>query len=213
MSSSVPGRFGPKLKGRRISFLPASLRRSRIRSTGTPWTWPEDPVIRGDAVALEPVTEENKHEWWDTWTPDVLDVMGVDQEAHDQAGRSVGYAGASGQLDGFAAIRALDGDGRLCKVVGGVGAVGVDDSTVELGLWLIPQHRGWGAGADALGIAIDHWQRHGFAVAIFTGVANEPMISVAKKLGLLRIGAVERKMPNGRVVAGVEFRTDDGTVD
>lgn len=213
MSSPVPGRFGPKLKGRRISLLPASLRRSRIRSTGTPWTWPEIPVVRGKAVALEPVTDHNKHEWWDTWTPDVLEAMGVDQEAHDEAGRSIGSAGVTKQLDGFAAIRALDSDGKLCKVVGGVGAVGVDDSTVELGLWLIPQHRGWGAGSDTLRIAIDHWQRQGFSAVIFTDVANEPMISVAKKLGLQRIGAVARTMPNGSVVHGVEFGSGPAALD
>ncbi len=178
-----------------------------------PWTWPADPVLRGEAVALEPVNEENKIEWWDTWTPDVLHVMGVNQEAHDQAGRSVGQNGSSAQLDGFAAIRALDNEGRLCKVVGGVGAVRVDESTVELGLWLIPHHRGWGAGLDTLRTAVAHWQSDGFDVVIFTDVSNEPMISVAKKLGLVRIGSIERKLPNGRTVNGVEFRSVASTTD
>lgn len=207
MSLSVPGHSGPKPRRRRNSFLPAALRRSRIASTGLPWTWPDETVLRGSDVALEPVTEENKIEWWNTWTPDVLQVMGINQKAHDQAGRSVPVSGASVQLDGFAVVRALDNDGRLCKVVGGVGAMSLDEKTVELGLWLIPQHRGWGAGVDALRLAMTHWHSQGHVVAIFTGAGNEPMISVVNKLGLDRVGGVERTLPNGQIVDGIEFRS------
>ncbi len=207
MSFPVPGLPGPKRRRRRVSFLPAALRRSRIASTGSQWTWPDEAVLRGSEIALEPVTEENKLEWWNTWTSDVLDAMGIDHEAHDEAGRSVPLPGASLQLDGFAVVRALDNEGHLCKVVGGVGAMSVGDKTVELGLWLIPQHRGWGAGADALRIAVLHWCDLGYGVGIFTAAANEPMIAVAEKVGLERVGTVERTMPNGRIVNGVEFRS------
>ncbi len=181
----------------------------QIQPPGWTWIWPEEGVVAGERVCLLPVTAENAVQFWSVQQGDILEINGADPAVTSLVWQAVSAPTACLLFQGQAAIHLSDSASTL---IGGVSTAYHADNSIELGIWLAREQRGFGFGTAALQLAIEHWCSLGHGVRLSTSVDNEAMLRVAEKVGLERLGTESRTLPNGAVILGANFRFAESAI-